>query len=135
MGDYIQGSHTIMDFDWSDPPLMRRVPPTIREIENRSRPAWPAIILTPPALPVNSRHLLSGQNSLPGAASSACTVRRERDPRDCSRQMTEEEDYYYHRKLSQWTFMERERIAQEHTRTLGVFVLARPGIGKMEPGR
>jgi uncharacterized protein len=92
-----------MDFDWSDPPFNPKDAPTIHEIEESFEDPH-GIRLFPDSarFAKESRAFclgktLSGRGILSLYRSDGKKVRV-----ISARQMTEEEDYFYDRKVSQW---------------------------------
>jgi len=93
-----------MDFDWSDPPFGEKGAPTVREIEESFEDPH-GIRLFPDSarFAKESRTFCLGK-TLTGRGIFSVYRSDGKEVRViASRQMTEEEDYFYDRKLSQWT--------------------------------
>jgi uncharacterized protein len=93
-----------MDFDWSDPPFNPKDAPTIREIEESFEdPHGLRLFPDSPRFAEKSRAFCLGK-TLTGRG-VFCVYRSDgKEVRViAARQMTEEEDYFYDRKVSEWT--------------------------------
>jgi uncharacterized DUF497 family protein len=93
-----------MDFDWSDPPFNEKGAPTIREIEESFEDPH-GIRLFPDSsrFAKESRAFCLGKTLTGRGIFNVYRSDGKQVRVIASRQMTEEEDYFYDRKLSQWT--------------------------------
>ena len=93
-----------MEFDWSDPPFNPKDAPTIREIEECFEdPMGIRLFPDSPRFARESRAFCMGR-TLTGRG-VFCVYRSDGKKVRviAARQMTEEEDYFYDRKLNEWT--------------------------------
>ena len=93
-----------MEFDWSDPPFNPKDSPTIREIEESFEdPLGIRLIPDSARFAGESRAFCFGRTLTGRGIFSVYRSDGKRVRVIGSRQMTEEEDYFYDRKVSEWT--------------------------------
>jgi uncharacterized protein len=93
-----------MDFDWSDPPFNQKGAPTILEIEESFEdPHGIRLIPDSPRFAKESRAFCLGKTLAGEGIFSVYRSDGKQVRVIAARSMTEEEDYFYGRKLSQWT--------------------------------
>jgi len=92
-----------MEFDWSNPPFSPKDAPTIREIEESFEDPYGIRFLPDsPRFATESRSFCLGK-TLTGRGIFSVYRPDGKSIRVISaRQMTEEEDYYYDRKVTEW---------------------------------
>ena len=93
-----------MDFDWSDPPFNPKDTPTIREIEESFEdPHGLRLFPDSPRFAKESRAFCLGKTLTARGIFSVYRSDGKQVRVITARQMTEEEDYFYHRKMSEWS--------------------------------
>jgi uncharacterized DUF497 family protein len=92
-----------MDFDWSDPPFGEKGAPTIREIEEAFEdPHGIRLIPDSARFAEESRAFCLGKTLTGRGIFSVYRSDGKEIRVIAARQMTEEEDYFYNRKVSEW---------------------------------
>jgi uncharacterized DUF497 family protein len=93
-----------MEFDWSDPPFNPKDSPTLREIEESFEdPLGIRMIPDSGRFAKESRAFSLGRTLTGRGIFNVFRSDGKRVRVIGSRQMTEEEDYFYSRKVSEWT--------------------------------
>ena len=92
-----------MDFDWSDPPYNGKEAPTPKEIEESFEdPHSLRLFPDAPRFAEESRAFCLGKTLTGRGIFSVFRADGKRVRVISSRQMSEEEDYFYERKLQEW---------------------------------
>lgn len=93
-----------MDFDWSDPPFEAKAAPTLREIEESFEDPHSLRLFPDSArFATESRTFCLGKTLTGRGVFSVYRADGKKIRVISARQMTEEEDYFYERKLHEWT--------------------------------
>ena len=101
---YVQCGYSVMEFDWSDPPFVAKNSPTTREIEESFEDPL-GIRLFPDSgrFAKESRAFCLGKTLTGRGIFSVYRADGKQVRVIGSRSMTEEEEYFYDRKVSEWT--------------------------------